>query len=105
MTTLTGTTPGDLQLGIEGFTWADLHQPARLGELHSRFMAELATSAPDVHERLAAYHACRGEGMGPDAVSNIIVEAAPHLSGFVARLFSVQRERQALVDAASAAAP
>src|SRR5262245_53026702 len=105
MSTETGSLHGDLRLGIDGFSWADLHKPARLAELHGLFMAELAAKAPEVHARLVAYHACRGEDMGPDAVSNVIVDAAPHLSQFVARLFGVEQERQALIDAAGAALP
>src|SRR5689334_4812700 len=99
------TTGPSLTLGIAGFSWADLHKPARLAELHGLFMAGLESAAPEVHARLVAYHACRGEGMTPDAVSNVIVDAAPHLGSFVARLFGVEAERQALMDTASAAQP
>ncbi len=105
MSTLSATTHGDLQLGIEGFTWADLHSPPRLAELHDRFMTELAANAPDIATRLIAYHACRGLGLGYDVVSNMLIDAAPHVSAFVARLFGVQAERQRLIDEAAFASP
>ena len=105
MTNLTRKTHGDLQLGIEGFTWADLHQPTRLAELHGLFMSELHAKSPELHARLTAYHACRGEDMASDAISNVIVDAAPHVSAFVARLFRVEAERQQLIDTATAAQP
>jgi NADPH-dependent glutamate synthase beta subunit-like oxidoreductase/NAD(P)H-flavin reductase len=101
----TGKASGRLELGIEGFSWADLHRPARLAELHGVFMAELAANAPEVHTRLCAYHACRGEGLAPDVVSSVIVDAAPHFSRFLARLFGVDAERQKLIDTATAASP
>ena len=40
------TTGPGLTLGIPGFSWADLHQPARLAELHARFMDGLAVRHP-----------------------------------------------------------
>jgi hypothetical protein len=35
-------------LGIAGFTFADLHQPAKLGELYQRFVDEVKTAEPEL---------------------------------------------------------
>jgi NADPH-dependent glutamate synthase beta subunit-like oxidoreductase/NAD(P)H-flavin reductase len=94
--------PGDLQLGIEGFAWADLHDPIKLEELHRRFMDGLERDAAEVAARLRSYHACRGEGMTPEAVSNVLIDAAPHVGAFVATLFGVEAERAVLVAEAEA---
>ena len=41
-------------LGIPGFSFADLHQPARLRDLHDRFVAEVkaATMAISAMQRV-----------------------------------------------------
>jgi NADPH-dependent glutamate synthase beta subunit-like oxidoreductase/NAD(P)H-flavin reductase len=94
--------PDDLQLGIEGFSWADLHRPAKLAILHERFMQDLRAAAPEIAERLAAYHATKGQGLAPEAVSTLLVDAAPHVGAFLARLFRVEDERARLMaDAAN----
>jgi NADPH-dependent glutamate synthase beta subunit-like oxidoreductase/NAD(P)H-flavin reductase len=95
MRTQTQTGSGDLILGIEGFTWADLHRPAKLAELHDRFMQDLRARAPEIAERLAAYHACQGQGMEPQALSQLLVDAAPYVGEFTAKLFRVEAEREA----------
>jgi NADPH-dependent glutamate synthase beta subunit-like oxidoreductase/NAD(P)H-flavin reductase len=105
-----------LTLGLPGWTWADLHAPARLAQLHALFMDELAGLAPAVHERLAAHQAARGKEPA-DLVSRTLVEAAPYVSRFVARLFGVEStpptegyhilnaSRQGLLDEAAHLAP
>jgi NADPH-dependent glutamate synthase beta subunit-like oxidoreductase/NAD(P)H-flavin reductase len=84
--------PNDLRLGIPGFTYADLFDPARLADLTARFDAWLRDESPSAHATFDAYRACRGEGMAPEAVSSALIAAAPYVSRFVARLFGVERE-------------
>jgi NADPH-dependent glutamate synthase beta subunit-like oxidoreductase/NAD(P)H-flavin reductase len=92
-------------LGIPGFAWADLFRPERLRDLHELFLAELAGAAPAVAERFAAYRTSQGAGMGPEAISDVLVETAPHVGAFVARLFGVSDERAALLTEAERIAP
>src|SRR5688572_21927116 len=87
--------PPELRLGIPGFTWPDLFDPARLAELHARFLEHLAATAPDVAARFEAYRASAGAGLKPEAVSAVLVDTAAHVAGFVARLFGVENERTA----------
>jgi NADPH-dependent glutamate synthase beta subunit-like oxidoreductase/NAD(P)H-flavin reductase len=95
----------DKVLGISGFTWADLHQPAPLARLHELFLDELAVRAPALAERFRAYRASQGRGLSPENVSDILVETAPLVAAFVARLFGVESARQAGLDAATHLAP
>src|SRR5919107_2301817 len=89
--------PADFPLGIEGFTYGDLHRPERLRALAGAFYAEVGREDAALHARLAEYVAARGENLkGTKAESELLVEAAPHLSRFVARLFGVERERERL---------
>jgi hypothetical protein len=93
--------PAELTLGVDGFSYADLFDAARLGDLTARFDASFLAADPAAHARFEAYKACGGEGMKPEEVSDVLLAAAPHLSRFVARLFGVEREVEALVKGAS----
>jgi hypothetical protein len=88
----------ELSLGIPGFSWADLFRPQKLAALHDLFIAELRAAAPDTAGRFDAYRASRGAGMTPEAISDVLVETAPHVGSFVARLFGVDAQRQAVID-------
>jgi NADPH-dependent glutamate synthase beta subunit-like oxidoreductase/NAD(P)H-flavin reductase len=90
-------TDADFPLGIEGFTYGDLYRPERLRALAEAFYAEVARVDPELYATLAGYVAARGENLkGTRAESDLLIAAAPHLSRFVARLFGVERERDAL---------
>jgi NADPH-dependent glutamate synthase beta subunit-like oxidoreductase/NAD(P)H-flavin reductase len=84
----------DFKLGIEGFTYSDLYKPERLRALTEKFYDEVKESDSDLHERLTAYIAARGAGYEQKVESAIIVESAPHLSKFLARMFFVEEERE-----------
>jgi NADPH-dependent glutamate synthase beta subunit-like oxidoreductase len=85
----------ELHLGIDGFTYADLHDPQRLAELGARFDRRFAREAPAEHARFAAYRACKGEGMTPVARSEALLAAAPHVGRFIGQLFGVGVELEA----------
>src|SRR5271156_2050343 len=88
----------DRTLGIPGFTFGDLFEPARLADLHAEFEQWFARTAPEAHARFAEYRACKGEGMTPEAKSEALLVAAPHVSAFVGKLFGVEREVDVLRD-------
>ena len=83
-----------LTLGIPGFAFADLFSPARLRDLYDVWLDELARDAPSLHARYLA-HRDVVELSGIE-LSQLLVEIAPRVSAFVARLFSVQEEHGAL---------
>src|SRR5215218_3765803 len=96
----------DFPLGSEGFTYGDLYRPARLRALAEAFYAEVESSDAGLHARLAEYVASRGEKLkGTKAESELLIEAAPHLSRFVARLFRVEEERERLAESIRAQDP
>jgi NADPH-dependent glutamate synthase beta subunit-like oxidoreductase/NAD(P)H-flavin reductase len=89
----------DFPLGIEGFTYGDLYRPERLRALAETFYAEVERTDPALHASLMGYVSARGENLkGTKAESDLLIEAAPRLSRFIARLFGVERERDALAE-------
>ncbi len=96
----------DFTLGIEGFAYGDLYRPHRLRELAELFYAELHREDAALHERLMSYLDARGEGLaGTKAESELLIHGAPHLSRFIARLFNVEPEREALMSSIRAQDP
>jgi NADPH-dependent glutamate synthase beta subunit-like oxidoreductase/NAD(P)H-flavin reductase len=86
-------------LGIEGVRYGDLHDPDSLGALDARFRAALAQEDPELSARFEAYRA--GGELRPPEESELLIAAARPLSRFVARLFRVEPQRQALLDFAA----
>ncbi len=95
-----GTSP-NTALGILGFSFADLHQPARLGDLYRHFVGEVTASEPELWAQWEQYRSVP-ESLGAVARGNLVVAMAPHLSRFVTRLFSVGSDAEALVAATRA---
>jgi NADPH-dependent glutamate synthase beta subunit-like oxidoreductase/NAD(P)H-flavin reductase len=83
------------QLGIAGFSYADLYDSKRLQTLSECFDASLASECPVLHAEFLAYRASQGEGMAPEQISDLLVRTAPKLGTFVARLFGVEAEHVA----------
>jgi NAD(P)H-flavin reductase/NADPH-dependent glutamate synthase beta subunit-like oxidoreductase len=78
-----------MPLGVEGFTYADLYSPARLGDLDERFCREVAAADPEFWAEWDAYRQDPDAPRSPVAVSDLIVRMAPHVSRFVEALFAV----------------
>jgi NADPH-dependent glutamate synthase beta subunit-like oxidoreductase/NAD(P)H-flavin reductase len=77
-----------LSIGLPGWTFADLFNPARLSDLHELFLQQLALADPDAAKALREYRE------DPDAapsskVSDVTIAVAPHVGAFVANLFGV----------------
>src|SRR5262245_26456802 len=92
--------PSALQLGEAGFSYPDLFAPERLAELTARFDAFFREADPAAHAVFSAYRDTKGKGMKPEAVSEALLAAAPHVSRFIARLFGVEQEIGALIERA-----
>jgi hypothetical protein len=78
-------------LGIAGFTFADLHQPARLHALYELFCEDVRRADADLWSQWDAYR-LNPTGLAAIPRSNLIVAMAPHVSRFLSRLFSVGPE-------------
>jgi NADPH-dependent glutamate synthase beta subunit-like oxidoreductase/NAD(P)H-flavin reductase len=89
---LSDTTDAAMTLGVEGFTYADLYDPARLAALHDVFDAWFLAQAPDMHRRFDEYRRTKGEGMTPLQHSDAVLAAAPFVGAFLAEVFGVQAE-------------
>jgi NADPH-dependent glutamate synthase beta subunit-like oxidoreductase/NAD(P)H-flavin reductase len=88
-----------LQLGF-GFQYPDLFNPLRLAELTRIFDGYLKDRDEAVHGRLMAYREAKGALPAVQA-SEALVQAAPHVSAFIADLFGLQVERNRQVEAAA----
>ena len=75
-------------LGLPGFTFADLHQPAKLRELYEQFVTQVKATEPELWAQWEQYREVP-ESLGPVARGNLVVAMAPHVSRFVSLLFSV----------------
>jgi NADPH-dependent glutamate synthase beta subunit-like oxidoreductase/NAD(P)H-flavin reductase len=94
--------PAELRLGEAGFAYADLFVPERLAELGRRFDAFFLEADPAGHACFAAYREKKGQGMKAEEISVALLAGAPPLARFVARLFGVEAEMQAQIDATKA---
>src|SRR5439155_21701624 len=81
----------DLPLGVSGFRYGDLYDPARLEALDACFRAELGGGEPALSERFEAYRS--GSALTPPEESALLIDVARPLGAFVARLFRVEAER------------
>src|SRR5918993_1270208 len=84
-------------LGLDGFTFADLHRPARLRELYLRFVEQVKGAEPELWAQWEQYRDAP-ESLGNIARSNLIVAMAPHVSRFVSALFGVGADAEALIE-------
>jgi NADPH-dependent glutamate synthase beta subunit-like oxidoreductase/NAD(P)H-flavin reductase len=85
----------DFTLGIPGFTYPDLYDALRLNDLLAAFDASVKRHDAELFEQFAAYRQCQGEGMTPQAISDLLVRMGPYVGRFVAKLFGVEDEHQA----------
>ncbi|MDX1434558.1 MAG: FAD-dependent oxidoreductase, partial [Gammaproteobacteria bacterium] len=83
----------DFALGIDGFRYADLYRPERLRALCEHFDSWLGEADAALHEQYLAFRRTGGEGLAPEALSDLLVRTAPHVAAFLARLFHVEAER------------
>ena len=87
----------DFDLGVAGFRYSDLYRAEKLKALADAFYVELTQENPLLHEALTQYIKTRGADYEQKTESKILTDAAPYLSQFVARLFGVEKEREALL--------
>src|SRR5690242_2031211 len=94
----------ELRLNVPGFRYADLHDPKRLADLTAAFDAALRAADPALFARYEAHRSKERPLRGPHE-SELLLELSAHLSRFLATLFGVTSELQALRDAAGRDAP
>lgn len=84
---------GTEPLGIDGFTFADLHRAERLADLHATFLERLRERDADLAERWGA-HAGGTVELGEDDESRLMIEVAHHVGWFLGELFGIQGARE-----------
>jgi len=85
-------------LGIDGFVFGDLFRAERLNDLLEAFDALLRDGDADLYAAYADYRDSQGANLDEIATSELLVDIAPHLGAFVAKLFGVESERRATMD-------
>ena len=85
-----------MPLGIDGFSYSDLHVPDKLRELHDLFCARVAADDPALWSVWDVYRNAPDSATSPIERSDLIVRMAPHLSRFVATLFRVDEAAAAI---------
>jgi NAD(P)H-flavin reductase/NADPH-dependent glutamate synthase beta subunit-like oxidoreductase len=87
----------DFTLGFGNFSYSDLFKPEKLRELAEAFYADLSVQNTELGDALKRYIAARGENYERKAESKILTDSAPYLSNFVAKLFHIEAEHEALL--------
>ncbi len=85
----------NLTLGIPSFTYPDLYDSGRLKDLLTVFDASIRKHDADLFNRYADYRQSQGEGLTPEALSELLVQMGPYVGQFVANLFNVTEQHQA----------
>ena len=84
-----------LELGLPGYSYADLYDPAKLRTLFETWHHELHAADAALGARYDSYRATQGADLTPQALSDLLVELTPSVSGFLARLkFRVEDEAE-----------
>ena len=83
-----------MQLNIPGYTFQDLFDTRKLEELTRLFSDEIRASDPALHDRYREYAA--GRSQGSVALSELLLDLAPHVGNIIARLFGVESETSAM---------
>jgi len=91
-----------MNLGVRGYTFADLHEPKRLASLYERFCEEVESADPALWRRWDAYRQAPDAPLPPLTLSNLLIGMAPHVSRFLRRLFDVDGAAEAVNSATHA---
>ena len=87
-----------------GFEFADLYDAEALPRLDAAFLDFLGGAEPELRRRLAAARDCP-DGLAVKDESELLIAVAPHLEDFLASLFGIETEVQALAARHHALAP
>ncbi|MCX7097118.1 MAG: pyridine nucleotide-disulfide oxidoreductase [Methylococcales bacterium] len=85
----------NLTLGIPSFTYADLYNSSRLQDLLAVFDDSVKHHDAELYEKFSTYRDTKGVGITPEEQSEIVVQMAPFVGQFVAKLFNITEQHQA----------
>ena len=81
-------TQKNFSLGIADFHYADLYNPARLNALLAVFDESVKYHDTELYTQFMAYRNTQGADLSPEQQSAILVNVAPYVGQFVAKLFN-----------------
>jgi NADPH-dependent glutamate synthase beta subunit-like oxidoreductase/NAD(P)H-flavin reductase len=81
--------------GLRDFSYSDLYDPVRLKELAELFYREVESADSNLGRHYSEYRQNRGSALSPVEESNLLVQLAPHLGRFIARLFRIEESAEA----------
>jgi NADPH-dependent glutamate synthase beta subunit-like oxidoreductase/NAD(P)H-flavin reductase len=87
-----------------GLTFADLYRREGLARLDGRFLSELAQGDAELHARLASARS-QPDTLPAKEESALLLALAPHVERFIARVFGIESEAEALAQRHHALAP
>lgn len=85
----------DFSLGIAGFTFADLYEPRRLGELHQAFWEYAEERRSGLATR---FQSASPSDTSKPALSDVLIEVADVVGEFIAQLFDIHNNVQQLAN-------
>jgi len=88
----------NLQLGVPGFKYADLNRVRRLEALDQAFLHALREADPELASEFERYRNAGGGGIERLQESELLIRVAPHVGAFVARLFRIDADHDALCE-------
>ena len=83
-----------MQIGFD-FSFEDLYDRAGLAKLDAKFIRELSSSDVAIHNRLVSARA-NPESLSDKDHSQLIIDSAPFVEGFIGKLFFISKEVTAL---------
>ncbi|HWN99283.1 MAG TPA: FAD-dependent oxidoreductase [Blastocatellia bacterium] len=88
----------NLQLGVPGFKYADLNRVRRVEALDRAFIAELRDADATLAEDFVRYRDSGGKDRDRLRESNLLIQVAPYIGEFIARLFHIETEYDSLCE-------
>src|SRR3990172_4320527 len=86
----------NLQLGIPGFKYADLNRVRRIEALDQAFLKTLRAADAALAAEFERYRAANGAGCDRLQESELLIRVAPHVGAFIACLFDIEDDYNAL---------
>ncbi len=86
-----------MPLGIDGFTYADLHDPTRLRDLYEVFCRDVESRDSQLWVLWDAYRTAPDAPRPAIESSDLLVRMAPHVSRFLSTLFTVDEAAAGIV--------
>jgi NADPH-dependent glutamate synthase beta subunit-like oxidoreductase/NAD(P)H-flavin reductase len=88
-----------------GFTFADLYDRPGLARLDEVFVRQLGDAAPVLREQMIKARENPASAFKAEDISQLIIDLAPHVEGFVAGLFRIESALKQLQSRQSAVTP